>query len=380
MTLFMAGGCVGYYSGDINALMGDMQELKPTVLPSVPRLLNKIYGKLAASTIEMPGEKGELARQGVAAKLTELEAGRGYTHQFWDSLIFNKVKMALGGNVRFILTGSAPISKEILQFLRVVLCCDIREGYGATETCSAISVHLLGEYKANHVGTCIPASEYKLVDVPDMNYFSTDPLPRGEILIRGKNVFKGYYKEPEKTREALDDEGWYHTGDIGLVDERGCLVIIDRKKNIFKLAQGEYIAPEKIENIYMKLPAVAQIYVHGDSIQSSLVGIVVPEQEVLIDMVKLRLPELSVMNLSYPDVCRDPKVIQMILDDMHQLGRKSGLKGFELPKRVYLESEPFSLENGLLTPTFKIKRNEAARHYRRNIDDLYNSLDVKSKL
>ncbi|KAI8891209.1 acetyl-CoA synthetase-like protein [Backusella circina FSU 941] len=381
MIMYMAGGCVGYYSGDINTLMDDIQELKPTILPSVPRLLNKIYEKLAASTIEAPGAAGELARRGVVEKLTKLETGRGCTHQYWDHLIFNKVKMALGGNVRKILTGSAPIDKEVLQFLRVVLCCDILEGYGATETCSAVTVHLPGEYKANHVGTSIPCIEYKLVDVPDMNYYSTDPLPRGEILVRGRNISKGYYKEPEKTREVFDDEGWYHTGDIGLVDKRGCLVIIDRKKNIFKLAQGEYVAPEKIENIYMKHPVIAQIYIHGDSIQSSLVGIVVPEQKALSNMVEHKLPELSAMNLSYPDICQNTKVIQMVLDEMNQLGKKSGLNKLEFPKKIYLESEPFTLANNLLTPTFKIKRNQAVTHYRQNIDDLYKSLNNgKSKL
>jgi long-chain acyl-CoA synthetase len=287
------------------------------------------------------------------------------------------VKKALGGNVKLIATGSAPIGKDVLQFLRVVLCCDIREGYGATETCAAVTVHIPGEYKAEHVGTPLTCCEYKLVDVPDMDYLSTDPYPRGEVCVRGHNVFKGYFKEPEKTREALDEDGWYHTGDIGRIDERGCLVIIDRKKNIFKLAQGEYIAPEKIENVYMKYSAIGQVYVHGDSIQSSLVAIVVPDQDTLPGIVAEKFPDLK--EKSYVELCQQPKVIQMILGEMNRLGKKAGLQGFELVKAIHLEAEPFSVENELLTPTFKVKRNQAAKHYRQYIEALYNKIEDEPK-
>ncbi|KAI8874904.1 acetyl-CoA synthetase-like protein [Backusella circina FSU 941] len=379
MILFMVGGRVGYSSGDVSLIVEDIQELKPTNFPSVPRLLNRVYAKIAASTIEAPGVTGALARHAVAVKLANLEAGKGYTHPFWDRLIFNKVKKALGGNVRLIATGSAPIGRDVMQFLRVVLCCDIREGYGATETCAAVTIHLPKEYKADHVGTPLSCCEYKLVDVPEMEYLSTDPFPRGEVCVRGHNVFTGYFKEPEKTREALDEEGWYHTGDIGRIDERGCLVIIDRKKNIFKLAQGEYIAPEKIENIYMKYSAIGQIYVHGDSIQSSLVAIIVPDPEALPAVVAERYPELK--EKSYAELCKEPEVVQMILGEMNRMGKKAGLHGFELVRAIYLESEPFSVENELLTPTFKVKRNQAAKHYRQMIEDLYNKIpDAKAKL
>lgn len=371
MLCLCIGGRLGYFSGDMNTLVEDIQEMKPTIFATVPRLLNRVYGKIVASTVNAPGATGALARRGIATKLANLEAGKGYTHPFWDRLIFNKVKQALGGNVRVMVTGSAPIGKDVMQFLRVALCCDIREGYGATETCAASTIHYPNEYKAGHIGGPFTCNEIKLVDVPEMNYLSTDPYPRGEICIRGPNVFLGYYKDEEKTKEALDEDKWYHTGDIGLVNERGAIVIIDRKKNIFKLAQGEYIAPEKIENVYVKESMIAQIYLHGDSLQSSLVAIVVPDPETLTAVVAAKLPHIHAKNLSLAELYQSPEVNALVLAAMNKVGKKAELRGFEYAKAIFLETEPFAVENDLLTPTFKVKRPQAKKHYEAKIAELY---------
>ena len=371
MITLCIGGRLGYFAGDMNTLVEDIQEMKPSIFATVPRLLNRVYGKIVASTINAPGVTGALARRGVAAKLANLEAGKGYTHPFWDRLMFNKVKLALGGNVRVMVTGSAPIGKDVMQFLRIALCCDIREGYGATETCAASTIHYANEYKAGHIGGPFVCNEVKLVDVPEMNYLSTDPYPRGEICIRGPNVFRGYFKDEEKTKEALDEDNWYHTGDIGLINERGAIVIIDRKKNIFKLAQGEYIAPEKIENVYAKESVIAQIYLHGDSLQSSLVAIVVPDEETLRSVVAAKLPHVHSKNLSLAELCKSAEVNALVLAAMNKVGKKAELRGFEFAKAIYLEHEPFAVENELLTPTFKVKRPQAKKHYETHIAELY---------
>ncbi|ORX59814.1 acetyl-CoA synthetase-like protein [Hesseltinella vesiculosa] len=377
------GGRLGYFSGDMLTLMEDVQALKPSVMPTVPRLLNRVYDKIAASTVNAPGLVGNLARRGVAAKLENLANQKGYTHPLWDRLLFNKVKQALGGNMRVMITGSAPIGKDVMQFLRVVLCCDIREGYGATETTAATTAHYEGEYQAGHLGAPFCSNEIKLVDVPDMDYLSTDPYPRGEICVRGPTVFKGYYKDEEKTREALDDEGWYHTGDIGLINERGAIVIIDRKKNLLKLAQGEYVAPEKIENVFVANSLVAQVFVHGDSLESSLVAVVVPDPEVLPGYLAAKAPKLAAEKLTFEQYCKHPELNKIVMSELTKAGRKAGLHGFEIPKAVYLEAEPFSMENGLLTPTFKLKRHDAKKYYATQITELYaqaNSQPQKAKL
>lgn len=378
------GNRLGYFSGSIDTLIEDIQELKPTVFPSVPRLLNRIYGKIVGATINAPGLTGALARRGVATKMENLVNGKGYTHAFWDRLLFNKVKQALGGNVRLIVTGSAPIAKDVMQFLRIGLCCDIREGYGATETCAGNTLHYPGEYRAGHIGGPFVCNEIKLVDIPEMNYFSTDPNPRGEICVRGPNVFKGYYKDEEKTREALDEEGWYHSGDVGMINEYGAIVIIDRKKNIFKLAQGEYIAPEKIENVYLKNPIIAQMFIHGDSLQNSLVAIVVPDPETLNAVLAEKLPAIAAKKLSFEELCKTPEVKKMVFDVMTKTGKEAELRGFEHVKGIHLEYDPFSIEKGILTPTLKVKRPEARKYYADQISALYADIEkntpVKAKI
>lgn len=171
-----------------------------------------------------------------------------------------------------MMTGSAPISKDILNFLKIAFCCPINEGYGQTECGATGSITWTHDPTCGHVGAPYPACEFKLVDVPEMNYTSEDKNengeanPRGEICYRGYNVFKGYFMMPEATRETIDKEGWVHTGDVGVILPNGCLKIVDRKKNIFKLSQGEYVIPDKIENKLVQSHYIMQIFVYGDSL------------------------------------------------------------------------------------------------------------------
>ena len=155
-----------------------------------------------------------------------------------------------------MVTGSAPISPEVVNFLKVCFCCPLLEGYGQTESSAASCITLPGDPKAGHVGGPLPCLKIRLRDLPDMEYTSNDtPYPRGEICFKGPSVFTGYFKNEEKTKEALVD-GWLLSGDVGVVLPNGSIKIIDRAKNIFKLAQGEYIAPEKLENVYIQSPYI----------------------------------------------------------------------------------------------------------------------------
>ncbi|XP_061627731.1 long-chain-fatty-acid--CoA ligase 1a isoform X7 [Phyllopteryx taeniolatus] len=279
------------------------------------------------------------------------------------------VQASLGGHVRLILTGAAPVSPPVLTFLRVALGCQFYEGYGQTECTAGCSMSMPGDWTAGHVGPPLPCNAIKLVDVVDMNYLAANN--EGEVCVKGPNVFLGYLGNPEKTAEAIDKDGWLHTGDIGKWLPNGTLKIIDRKKHIFKLAQGEYIAPEKIENIYNRSDPVAQIFVHGDSLQACLVGIVVPDPDFLPIWIKKRG-----INGSYLDMCKSNDVKNAILEDIQKLGKEAGLKSFEQVRDIALHPEMFSVQNGLLTPTLKAKRAELLSHFRAQIDELYAGVKV----
>ena len=243
------------------------------------------------------------------------------------------------------------------------------EGYGQTEATAVVTATRAGDIIPGHVGPPLPFCEVKLVDVPEMGYFSTDkPFPRGEVCSRGGHIFRGYYKDPKNTAEALDDEGWLHSGDIGQWNSNGTLTIIDRKKNIFKLAQGEYIAPEKIENVYVRSPLVAQVFVHGDSLQACLVAIVVPDLE---ELQKYVAAKGTVLSADSKEFYASSTVSKLILQDMQRVAHEARLSGFEQVRAIHVITEPFSVENGLLTPSFKLKRNEARQYFKTQIEQLY---------
>ncbi|XP_039208580.1 long-chain-fatty-acid--CoA ligase 5 [Crotalus tigris] len=363
-VIYSIGARVGFFQGDIKLLVDDMKALKPTLFPVVPRVLNRIYDKIQAGT--QTRFKRLLLNFAVNRKLAEVKQGIIRNNSIWDKLAFGKIQQFTGGKVKLIVTGAAPISPSVITFLRGVFGCHIAEAYGQTECSAGCTVTIPGDWKAGHVGPPLPCNIIKLEDVPEMNYFASNN--EGEVCIKGPNVFKGYLKDPEKTAEALDSNGWLHTGDIGKWMPNNVLKIIDRKKNIFKLSQGEYIAPEKIENIYIRSPFVAQVFVHGDSLQSFLVGIVVPDEETLPAFAE----NLGVKG-SFEELCKNSVVKNAVLMDMNKLGKEAGLKTFEQVKYIYLHPELFTVENGLLTPTLKSRRADLVKRFRSQIDALYAS-------
>ncbi|XP_045677836.1 long-chain-fatty-acid--CoA ligase 1 isoform X1 [Phyllostomus hastatus] len=361
------GAKIGFFQGDIRLLMDDLKTLQPTIFPVVPRLLNRMFDRIfgqANTTV-----KRWLLDFASKRKEAELRSGIIRNNSLWDKLIFRKIQSSLGGKVRLMITGAAPISATVLTFLRAALGCQFYEGYGQTECAAGCSLSMPGDWTAGHVGAPMPCSWIKLVDVEEMNYLAAKG--EGEVCVKGPNVFQGYLKEPAKTAEALDKDGWLHTGDIGKWLPNGTLKIIDRKKHIFKLAQGEYIAPEKIENVYQRSEPVAQVFVHGESLQAFLIAIVVPDIEILGRWAGKRGLEGS-----FEELCRNKDVKKAILEDMVRIGKESGLKAFEQVKGIYLYPELFSVENGLLTPTMKAKRPELRNYFRSQIDELYSTIKV----
>uniref|UniRef100_A0A4W6G7T8 Long-chain-fatty-acid--CoA ligase n=1 Tax=Lates calcarifer TaxID=8187 RepID=A0A4W6G7T8_LATCA len=367
VSMFCHGARVGFYQGDISLLMDDIKTLKPTFFPVVPRLLNRIYDKILGS-VTSPLRRA-LLHYAVRRKQAELSSGVVRNNSLWDKLVFNRIQASLGGDLRFALTASAPISPAVLSFLRATLGCLIFEGYGQTECTAGCTFSMPGDWSAGHVGAPLPCAMVKLVDIPDMNYYAKNG--EGEICIRGPSVFRGYLRDPERTAEALDSDGWLHSGDVGQWLPNGTLRIIDRKKHIFKLSQGEYIAPEKIENVYMRCVPVLQVFVHGDSLQSYLIGIVVPDPEVFVDWAK----ERGFVG-SYEELCQNPDVKNAVLEDMKAVGKEAGLKSFEQVKDLHLHPETFSVANGLLTPTLKSRRADIRRVFQEQISSMYSKTAI----
>ncbi|KAM9780930.1 long-chain-fatty-acid--CoA ligase 6 [Syngnathus typhle] len=366
-VVYCHGGRIGFYQGDIRLLPDDMKALRPTIFPVVPRLLNRMYDKIF-SQANTPLKRW-LLNFAAQRKGAEVSSGVIRSDSIWDKIFFSKIQASLGGRLRMIITGAAPTSSTVLGFLRAALGCQVYEAYGQTECTAGCTFTTPGDWTPGHVGAPLPCNLIKLVDVPEKNYFAAKG--EGEVCVKGPNVFKGYLKDPERTAETLDPDGWLHTGDIGKWLPNGTLKIVDRKKHIFKLAQGEYISPEKIENIYIRSEPVAQLYVHGDSLQSCLVGIVVPDPEVMPTWAKKK----GILG-TYKDLCKNTELKKAILEDLVRLGKAGSLHSFEQVKNIYIHSEMFSIQNGLLTPTLKAKRPELREFFKEKIEELYSTISM----
>ncbi|GBF91020.1 hypothetical protein Rsub_03875 [Raphidocelis subcapitata] len=335
------GGCIGYWQGEIPKVLADIAACRPTLFCGVPRVFDRIHAGISdglrASWVKRFVFGFALARKKAFMQL-------GYRHDeaspLADLLVFNKIKQKLGGRVRLILSGAAPLSPAVQEFLAVAMCAPVLQGYGLTETCAATCIAEPFRWEANGTvgGPISGAIEVRLEAVPEMGYDPAADPPRGEVCVRGPTLFGGYYKEEGLTAECMDAEGFFHTGDIAELTGRGALRIIDRKKNIFKLSQGEYVAVEKVEGAYKGAPLMEQALVS------------------------------------------EPRVAAHFLKLLQDKGRAERLKGFELVKAVHLVAEPFSVENGLMTPTFKFKRAPLLERFRSEIDDLYARLRSEARV
>ena len=281
--------------------------------------------------------------------------------QVLDNLIFRKVRNSFGGRLRFMLVGSAPVEPEILNFLRCALSCEVVEGYGQTEDIAGVLLTRTFDPVTQHLGGPGFSCEIKLRDVPELGYTSqtTDDKgrsrPSGELMVRGPIIFKGYFRDKEKTKETIDDGN--------------ALRIVDRVKNIFKLQQGEYISPEKIENILMGDKYIDQIFIYGDTLQNYLIAFIYPTKEEIIKLLQTKFNGIKEDN--YKNYFDNEDIKNEIIKDIDTYGRKNDLKGFELPKKIYLCKEPFSIENQIITPTLKIRRHQAKKFFAKEINKLY---------
>lgn len=348
---------------------GDCTVLKPTLMAAVPEIMDRIYKNVMSKVQEMNYIQRTLFKIGYDYKLEQIK--RGYDAPLCNILLFKKVKALLGGNVRMMLSGGAPLSPQTQRFMNICFCCPVGQGYGLTETCGAGTITEVADYSTGRVGAPLICCEIKLRDWQEGGYTNKDkPNPRGEIIIGGPNVSMGYFKNEEKTTEefTVDENGqrWFCTGDIGEFHPDGCLQIIDRKKDLVKLQAGEYVSLGKVEAALKNCPLIDNICAYAKSDQSYVISFVVPNQKKLT-----ALAEQKGISGSWVDICNNPTMEAEILREIKEVANKMKLERFEIPIKVRLSPEPWTPETGLVTDAFKLKRKELKNHYLNDIERMY---------
>jgi len=375
-AIFAKGGSVGFFSGNIKLITEDILALKPTLFVGVPRVYQRFYDGAMAKISEMRPLLAKLISHMLNTEIAAVQEGK---KTLYGKLLAKLLGAKLhGGCVRIMISGAAPLPIHVQEFLVACCGCSVIQGYGMTENCANATLALLPDARAGHVGPPMPTTEVKLVDVPEMNYVSSNDPPTGEICTRSICNFSGYHKNKEETDKMLEKDGWLHTGDIGRWNKDGTLSIIDRKKNIFKLAQGEYVAAEKIEMALVKSKYIAQPFVYCNSFFPMLVAIIVPDFTTLIP--KAKEDGWYEEGMTTEKIAAHPKAIELILSEVKRESKDAKLKTFEVPQQVVLEgiinelAQGFSIQNDCLTPTFKLKRPQLLKKYQGQIDAMYVAL------
>ncbi|KAI9226754.1 MAG: hypothetical protein DHS80DRAFT_18236 [Piptocephalis tieghemiana] len=347
---------------------GDIRALRPTIMAGVPA----VWDKIRKGVMDKVSHSSPIVRSifsvACKAKWACLQTGLPSS---WTNPIFKAVRDQTGGRLRYVLSGGAPISRESQKLLSTIMCI-VLQGYGLTETCGMCTILPPEAFQLGRTGTPVPCNEVKLVDCPDAGYTSADkPYPRGEIWIRGTSVTQGYYQMEQETKDSFTEDGWFKTGDIGSFDDDGLLSIIDRKKNLVKLANGEYIALEKLESVYKSCQAVANICVCANSYHHSAIALIHPVEKEVLRAAK----SVGKSNLQYHEACEDPKVKQEVLKGIISEAKAGGLKGTELIADCYLCEEEWTADNGLLTAAQKMKRKEVQETFQDQVDEMYKRID-----
>nr|XP_033321296.1 long-chain-fatty-acid--CoA ligase 4 isoform X1 [Megalopta genalis] len=350
---------------------GDASVLHPTCLTAVPLILDRI-----SKGINEKVKKSGPFRQAIFNFAYEYKlkwAKRGYDTPFFDKYIFGAARQVLGGRVRLILCGGAPLSPDTHTQVKNCLCVTVTQGYGLTETTSCATVMDACDRSTGRVGAPTTVCDIRLENWEEAGYRVTDtPDPRGEILIGGKNVSAGYYKLPDKTQEDFfqeDDRQWFRTGDIGECHADGSIKIIDRKKDLVKLQLGEYVSLGKVEAELKTCPVVENICVYGDAHKAHTVALVVPNIYYLEEIAT----NLGITGKTTDELCNNPVVEKAVLQELVEQAKKCNLQRFEIPGAVKLCTEQWTPDMGLVTAAFKLKRKAVQEYYQHEINRMYNS-------
>ncbi|KAJ1861012.1 medium-chain fatty acid-CoA ligase faa2 [Coemansia sp. RSA 2703] len=362
---------IGFHSGDAARLLDDMQALQPTVLTTIPHVLNRMYERLAARTVAAASLVGAVARVAYGAKLRRLrERGRA-THALWDALVFSRVRALFGGRVHTVICGSAPLDGRVQDFFRAALSCHVIQGYGQTETMAGGLIQRPDDRATGTVGVPNPGVDVRLRSIPEMGYMAdAAERPRGELLVRGACVFAGYLRDAERTRAALLPGGWLATGDVAEVRADGTLALVDRIKHVIKTARALWIEPEPLETQYAAHPLCAAVFLHGSPHQRELVALVVPSPA--FDAWAARVAGAAA---SRAELCARPAVQKAFLRELHVHAARLGLPRAAHVAAVHLEPrELAAVDSKFYTITLKLRRHAVREHYATAFDVLYKSI------
>ncbi|BAI80928.1 long-chain fatty-acid-CoA ligase [Deferribacter desulfuricans SSM1] len=352
-------GCQMVFAESIDKVPENMVEVKPTWMVSVPRLFEKMYSRIYENVHAMSGFKKSLFHKAVEVGKKYVEKKYikkenpgmlSFKYAFFDKLIFSKIRERFGGNIQGFVSGGAPLDKNINEFFWVI-GMPIFEGYGLTETSPGVCINTFKQVRFGSVGTMFEHTYAKLDE-------------DGELLLKGPMIMKGYYKNEEATKEALDEEGWFRTGDIGKIDEDGFLYIVDRKKELIITAGGKNIAPQPIENELKLDKYISQAFVYGDR-KPYLVALLVPNFERIVEYAKEHHIEYFDMN----DLVANEKILKLFKERVEEINKK--LPKYETIKKFSLVPVDFTIEGGELTPTLKLKRRVIYNKYKDKIECLY---------
>lgn len=350
---------------------GDASVLHPTALTAVPLILDRIYKGVHEKVSRASPFKRALFAFSFEYK--RKWAKRGFSTPLIDKLIFGQTKKLLGGKVRLILCGGAPLSPDTHELIKICLCEKVIQGYGLTETTSCATVMHYDDMTTGRAGVPATVCDIRLVDWDEGKYRVSDkPFPRGEILIGGGNISPGYYKNPTKTKEDFFDEDgrrWFRTGDIGELHTDGVIKIIDRKKDLVKLQAGEYVSLGKVEAELKTCPVIENVCVYGDSRKDYTVALIVPNPTRLKEIAE----KMNLSSLTFEQLCAHPEIEKQVLADLQEHGKKSKLERFEIPNAVKLCTEVWSPDMGLVTAAFKLKRKDIQERYQHEINRMYAS-------
>jgi len=356
----LRAGSAGYYCPNLERLLETWQAAQPTVVSSVPRIFEKMHSRIMQGLAQQTPRRQALfnVALGIGKRRSEAIQRKervplhiDLAYSFFDKLIFSKIRQrTFGGRVRYLVSGGAPISKELLEFFHAVGYL-ILEGYGLTETSAPATLNRPHDFRFGSVGRVLDDVEVEIAS-------------DGEIMIRGPGLFTEYYKDPQATAEAIEADGWFHSGDIGEIDDDGFLSITDRKKDLIITAGGKNIAPQNIENLIKTDPRISQVMVHGDK-RKFLVALITLDE----DEMKTWAKENGCAEDTIAALATDQRVIDAVGAVIEEKNRQ--LARYESIKKFRILPGDFSVENGMLTPTLKVKRRVIEGNYRELLDELY---------